>query len=57
MKEKNHVVIETYEEMIEDYKQNSGKITDYNIEITKDMIDILKTRLLHLRVRRIPCSL
>tara|TARA_R100001015_G_C4634922_1_gene202693 strand:+ start:5293 stop:5466 length:174 start_codon:yes stop_codon:yes gene_type:complete len=57
MKEKNHVVIETYEIMIEDYQKNLGKITDYNIEITKDMIDILKTRLLHLRVRRIPCSL
>ena len=57
MKEKNHVVIETYEKMIKDYEKNLGKITDYNVEITRDMIDILKTRLLHLRVRRIPCSL
>lgn len=57
MKEKNHVVIETYEKMIKDYEKNLGKITDYNIEITRDMIDILETRLLHLRVRRIPCSL
>ena len=57
MKEKNHVVIETYEKMIKHYEENLGKITDYNVEITRDMIDILKTRLLHLRVRRIPCSL
>ena len=57
MKEKNHVVIETYEKMINHYEENLGKITDYNVEITRDMIDILKTRLLHLRVRRIPCSL
>ena len=57
MKEKNHVVIEPYEKMIKDYEKNLGKITDYNIEITRDMIDILETRLLHLRIRRIPCSL
>lgn len=57
MKEKNHVVIETYEKMIKHYKKNLGKITDYNVEITKEMIEILETRLLHLRVRRIPCSL
>tara|TARA_R100001086_G_scaffold166475_1_gene90270 strand:- start:413 stop:586 length:174 start_codon:yes stop_codon:yes gene_type:complete len=57
MKEKNHVVIETYEKMIKHYEKNLGKITDYNVEITRDMIDILETRLLHLRVRRIPCSL
>ena len=57
MKEKNHVVIETYEKMIKHYEKNLGKITDYNVEITRDMIDILETRLLHLRIRRIPCSL
>ena len=57
MKEKNHVVIETYEKMIKYYEKNLGKITDYNVEITRDMIDILKTSLLQLRGRRIPCSL
>jgi len=57
MKEKNYTVIETYISLIEHYKQNIGGITDYNVEITQKMIDILESRLIQLKVRRIPCLL
>tara|TARA_R100001530_G_scaffold36971_3_gene28677 strand:+ start:238 stop:405 length:168 start_codon:yes stop_codon:yes gene_type:complete len=42
----NYEVKSMYTELLDDFKPRIGEFTDYNTEITKEMIEVLENRLL-----------